>query len=426
MRVSVSITVLLALSAALSAGALGQEADEAAQAPDEALRVFVDCRSRYCDFDHFRREIAFVNYVRDRRDSEVHVLVTTRRTGSGGDEFTVEFIGQGDFETVDDRLFYFSSDTDVEHEVRGGLTRTLKLGLVRYLVRLPMAERLDVTYEAPDTLEAALTAQAVDDPWNFWIFRVRVGGNFGAEERQSLFATNGSVSANRTTEEWKIRLHASGRYSEDNFEFSDGSETKSVSRNYSTGVFAVKSLSEHWSVGGTAEARVSTFRNHDLAIEIGPALEYNIFPYSESTRRALTFVIAALYNYFDYEEITIFDKTTERRPAGVLEIEYSVRQPFGTINMGFGAFSYLDDLEQHSFDLGGRLNIRLVRGLELNLNGVVERIKDQIHLARGGATDEEVLLRRRELGTDWRYRLGFSLSYTFGSIYNNVVNPRFD
>ncbi len=426
MRAPVRVTVLLALSVALPAGALGQEAAESAQAPDEALRVFMDCRSRYCDFDHFRREIAFVNYVRDRRDSEVHVLVTTRRTGSGGDEFTIEFIGQGDFETVDDRLLYFSSDTDVEDEIRGGLTRTLKLGLVRYVARLPMAERLDVTYEAPDTLEEAATAQAEDDPWNFWIFRVRAGGNVGGEERQGFFATNGSFSANRTTEEWKIRLHANGWYSEDNFEFSDGSETTSIFRSYSTGAFIVKSLTDHWSVGGIAEARVSTFRNHDLAIEIGPAVEYNIFPYEESTRRALTFALGAFFHYFDYEEITIFDETTETRPSGVLEIEYSVRQPFGTINIGFGAFAYLDNLEQHSFELGGRLNIRLVRGLELNINGEIERIKDQIHLARGGATDEEVLLRRRELGTEWRYRLGLSLSYTFGSIYNNVVNPRFD
>jgi hypothetical protein len=179
-------------------------------------------------------------------------------------------------------------------------------------------------------------------------------------------------------------------------------------------------------VGGLAVAGVSTFRNHDLAIEIGPALEYNIFPYEESTRRALTFVVAAFFNYFDYDEITIFDKTTETRPSGSLEIEYSVRQPFGTINIDLGAFAYLDHPKQHNFDLGGRLNIRLVRGLELNINGGVERIKDQIHLARGGATDQEVLLRRRELGTKWRYRLGLSLSYTFGSIYNNVVNPRFD
>jgi hypothetical protein len=426
MRAPVRIMVLLALSVAPGADVFGQDAADTAQVSGQALRLFMDCRSRYCDFDHFRREIAFVNYVRDRRDSEVHVLVTTRRTGSGGEEFTIAFIGQGDFETVNDTLFYFSSDTDVMDEVRSGLTHVLKLGLVRYVARLPMGERLDVTYAAPDTLEVAPTVQVEDDPWNFWIFRIRVGGNLGGEERQDYFSTNGSFSANRTTEDWKIRLSANGWYSEDNFEFSDGSETKSVSRSYSSRAFVVKSLSDHWSAGGIAETRVSTFRNHDLAIEIGPALEYNIFPYSESTRRALTFLAAALFNYFDYEEITIFDKTTETRPSGVLEIEYSVRQPFGTINVGFGAFAYLDKPEQHSFDLSGRLNIRLVRGLELNVNGGVERIKDQIHLAREGATDEEVLLQRKELGTDWRYRVGLSLSYTFGSIYNNVVNPRFD
>lgn len=425
MRAPVQTVVLLALSSLLPVAASSQEAGGRARASEEALRVFMDCRSRYCDFDHFRREIAFVDYVRDRRDSDVHLLVTTRRTGSGGEEFTIEFIGQGDFEAVDDTLFYFSSDTDVEDEVRGRLTRMLKLGLIRYVARLPMAERLDVTYEAPDIL-AATQVQAVDDPWNFWIFRVRAGGDIGGEERQRYFATNSSLSANRTTEEWKIRLSASGWYSEDHFEFSDGSETTSISRSYSTSAFIVKSLSDHWSAGATAEARVSTYRNHDLAVEIGPALEYNIFPYSESTRRALTFVTAVLYNYFDYEEETIFGKTSEARPAGILEVEYSVRQPFGTINLSWGAFAYLDNLKQHSFDLGGRLNIRLVRGLELNVNGGIERIKDQIHLARGGATDEEVLLRRRELGTDWRYRLGLSVSYTFGSIYNNVVNPRFD
>jgi hypothetical protein len=185
-------------------------------------------------------------------------------------------------------------------------------------------------------------------------------------------------------------------------------------------------IGNHEHLSQLLDRRVHRQESHDLAIEIGPAVEYNIFPYEESTRRALTFILGAFFNYFDYDEITIFDETTETRPSGVLEIEYSVRQPFGTINIGFGAFAYLDNLEQHSFELGGRLNIRLVRGLELNINGEIERIKDQIHLARGGATDEEVLLRRRELGTEWRYRLGLSLSYTFGSIYNNVVNPRFD
>lgn len=399
----------------------------AQQSPDtarsEALRVFLDCRSRFCDFDHFRREIAFVDYMRHRQDAQVHVLVTTRGTGGGGTEFTIALIGRLEFAGVGDSLVYYSRNTDTFDEVRRGLTRMLKLGLVRYVARLPLAERFDVAYTPPDTLEP--TPQVVHDPWDFWIFRIRVGGNFGGEERQSSFSGNGSLSANRTTEDWKIRLYLNGWYDRDHFEFEDGSELTSISRDYGGGALTVASLGEHWSVGGLAEVRTSTFTNHDLALEAGPAVEYNIFPYSESTRRELTFIYAVELEYFDYKERTIFDKMYELRGSQTLEIEYSVEALWGTINTSLEATNFLSDWSQHRVDLGGWLNLRLVRGLELNLRGFVARTKNQIYLERGGASDEEVLLRRKDLGTDYRFWGGISISYTFGSIYNNVVNPRF-
>ena len=57
----------------------------------EALRIFLDCGP--CDDDFLRREITFVNYVRDRRDAQVHVLVTRETTGGGGRAWTLEFYG---------------------------------------------------------------------------------------------------------------------------------------------------------------------------------------------------------------------------------------------------------------------------------------------------------------------------------------------
>jgi len=48
-----------------------------------------------------------------------------------------------------------------------------------------------------------------------------------------------------------------------------------------------------------------------------------------------------------------------------------------------------------------------------------------LSLVKGGASREEILLKRKELATQFRYFTYFGLSYTFGSIYNNVVNPRF-
>jgi len=42
------------------------------------------------------------------------------------------------------------------------------------------------------------------------------------------------------------------------------------------------------------------------------------------------------------------------------------------------------------------------------------------------ATQDQVLLRRRILETDFTSYMSVSLSYTFGSIFNNIVNPRLD
>ena len=69
-------------------------------------------------------------------------------------------------------------------------------------------------------------------------------------------------------------------------------------------------------------------------------------------------------------------------------------------------------------------DVRLFRGFTLNVEGSYSRVRDQIYLAAGGATDEEVLLRVRRLQTGYRYRTLVGFSYQFGSIFNDVVNPR--
>ena len=53
-------------------------------------------------------------------------------------------------------------------------------------------------------------------------------------------------------------------------------------------------------------------------------------------------------------------------------------------------------------------------------------MRNQVFLARRGATDDEVLLRRRALETNFDYFTNISIRYTFGSIFNAIVNPRFD
>src|SRR5713226_1168455 len=117
------VSLLLLLEAAAKASA-GQVDDEALKR--QAPKVFLDCQ--FCDFDYIRTEITFVNYVRDRKESQVHILITTQPTGSGGDEYTLAFIGEGDFKGTDDTLSYYSNSTSTDQEVRQGLVRVQKLG----------------------------------------------------------------------------------------------------------------------------------------------------------------------------------------------------------------------------------------------------------------------------------------------------------
>jgi len=384
----------------------------------QALRVFLDCGR--CDFDHLRREVAFVDYVRERSDAQVHVLVTSQETGGGGDEYSFFFIGQREFASREDTLRWTSRQDATDDEVRDGLTRTFALGLVPYVVRTEVAASLELRYRAQSPPRPQAPA---DDPWHLWVFRVQVGGSMSGERRERSASLEGSFSASRVTDQLKLDFSTEYDYSEDIFELSDRREV-SISRNWDIDAFTVWSLGPRWSAGFQARASRSTRVNQDLALEVAPALEYSLFPYTESTRRQITVAYAVGAVRYDYEELTLFDRMRETRGQQRLEIGAGFQQPWGEIDFSLEGSSYLHDFARHRVDLFSRLDVRLFRGLSLDIEANVARIKDQLYLPRREIPDDEILLRRRELGTDYEYDLELGFSYFFGSPFNNIVNPR--
>ncbi len=412
------LPVLLALPTLTSAS--GQEVLPGPPRPEEPLRVFLDCDDRTCDFDHFRREVAFISYVRDRADDELHVLVTSQRTGAGGDEISFFFIGLGNWDGAQDTLRYVSLPDETDDETRSGLVQTFKLGLVRYVASTPVGHQLGITYQGRG--EDA-TAGPIDDPWDLWVFRVSVGGEIEGESHETSKNLDGSVSASRTTEDLKIDLRAGGDWDERSVELSEG-ENRYTTKDYNVDGTVVWSLTPHWSAGASASASGSTRQNQDRALRGGPALEYNIYPYSESTQRQITFLYKVEVASFDYEEVTLFDKTSETRLTHSLEIASAFEQPWGELDISLEGSNFLDDFEQHRIELFSRVEVRLFRGFSLDVDGSVSRVKDQIFLSGEGVPDEDILLRRRELGTDYEYSVEVGFGYTFGSVFNSVVNPR--
>lgn len=419
------ITCVLALFLAAAPALAGQQTPEPPK--HEMVRVFLDCD--YCDSRYIRTEITFIDHVRNREDADVHVLVTIQGNGGGGAQWTLKFIGLGPHQGSDQTLVYNSPQAATSDEIRAGFVEVLKLGLVRYAVNTPIADRLRVTLKKSDNDEKPTTTQT--DPWNFWVYRINGNGDVNGEESSKGRSIRGSFSASRTTDAWRTSFNTFANYRDTEFKLDDdeveGGKTTflSVSRNLEASAIVVKSLSQHWSLGLMGSASSQTFRNYILRSRLAPGIEYNFFPYSESTRRMLTVEYTVGYDYHRYREVTIFDKLRDQLIDHRAEVGLSMRQPWGNANVDFNFSQYLSDPSKYSLGLDGGTNVRLFKGFSINMFGEVSRTRDQIYLGRGTASTEEILLRQRQLATGYQYQFSFGFGYSFGSIFNNIVNPRF-
>lgn len=417
--------VIRAAVVAMSLVSLGDPAVSQEPAESPALRVFFDCRGfRFCDRDFYVREIPYVNHTRDREDAQVHVLVTSEQTGAGGQRFTLDFIGREGFEEIDDRVEIATRPNVSDEQVMTRIARRLQLGLARYLVRTEQSDELRLVSEAEEDAGAAV-AEPEDDPWNFWTFRVNAQGFYSAQERQNFLFANGGLSANRITEAAKVQLGINFNYSESNFEISETETVKSITRGYNVSALFVRSAGDHWGWGAQLSAAHSSFSNEDLTVRAAPAIEYNVFPYDQSTRRQFRVLYSVGLTRLDYDAETIFFQTEEVVPDHRLVGALEVRQPWGSSRASLQIVQHLDDPARHRINLSGGVDLRLIRGLALNLDGGVSRVRDQINLAAGDATEQEILTRQRELETGFEYNVSAGFSYTFGSIFSNVVNQRF-
>ena len=410
------VTVLACLLSAAPPHAL-----PAQTSAEGGVRMFLDCSGFYCDPAFYQTEIAFVTHVRDRSDADVHVLVTPQQTGAGGTEYTVAFLGQGRFAGDTLTLRHTGEPNASQDAERSGLAQVIKLGLVRYVAQSPQAARLRVTYSAP----AAAAAPEARDPWDHWTFRLSGNGFFNGEQQYSSRNLYGSVSANRTTERWKLRLSMSANGSRSRFELDSVTEITNTQTGRSLSGLLVRSLGAHLSAGVSAAASQASYFNQDMVLRAAPAVEYNLYPYAESTRRQLTLRYSVGPTAYRYEEETIFGRTEETRLQQSLLAGVVARQPWGSVNVSAEGAAFLNDFGQNRMQIGGGVELNLVRGLSLDLNGSYQRLRDQIYLPAGEATDEEILLRRRQLATGFQYFASLGLSYTFGSRFSPVVNPRF-
>jgi hypothetical protein len=254
---------------------------------------------------------------------------------------------------------------------------------------------------------------------------VGTSGSLNGEASFKYSYFSGSLSANRITERWKTLLSVNASSTRNAYQVTDTSWYATLTHSYNFSGLAVKSLGRHWSAGVQVSALSSTYSNRDYNFMLGPAVEYDLFPYDESTRRQLRFNYALNFERDDYDQITLYGKAAENLANQTATVALSLRERWGTVSLSLNASQYLTDLRKYDAGIYGGVSLKLARGLSCSVSGSYTQVHDQLYLPAAGATQEEILVRQRQLATQYTYYVYYGLTYTFGSIFNNVVNPRF-
>ena len=381
-------------------------------------KVFIE--GIWIDFDYMRRNLQFIDFVNDPAVADIHIIINNRISGSGGQVYSIRY-NNNTFENFSEfTLTCTTASSDTYEERRKKIADAITLGLMPFANETEVGSNLLVRYTGE---QKEIRPVVTDDPWNNWTFRGTFNGNIYMEESRKNFSYFYNLRADKVTEDWKIRN--SGQMNVRTQQYEDDGEiyrSENTSSNISSSV--VNSLSPRWSAGAFLGYSNSNYSNLLYSISAKPAIEYNIFPWDISDRKVFTIAYYIGPEWKKYYEETIYGKFREGLWEQTLRLDLQIVQTWGEIQAGLDASNYLHDFSKNRITFDSELSVRIVRGFSVNFDLRVENIHDQIYLAKGDVSLEDILLNKVQLPSTFEVRAGVGVRIQFGSMYNNIVNNR--
>ncbi|MCU0438217.1 MAG: hypothetical protein MUC49_09885 [Raineya sp.] len=392
-------------------------------------KLFINCSSWGCYEDYVRTELSFFDFVRDRFQADVQILIIRQENGAGGANYTLNFIGQGKLKSQTDTLKFSTKQADSDDMIRKKLVSNLKIGLVPYIKSSDFLEQITIDLPKRKTEDAVIKK----DPWKFWVFTLGLNGSLTAESNSKNFSQNSFININRIKPDLKLQFNLNYNTNKSEFIFPEQdslgnfTSTKVTVRNesHSASGILVKTINEHWSWGGYYQNWSSIRNNINFGSSLAPALEYNIFPTSKNTQKQFRWIAQTGAWGMNLKRINERDNEVEFEPFYRLDGILTLTQPWGTIEAGVGGHQFYTEKDLYRFDGYLNVNWRVFEGFNFYMWSGASYIKDQdLYLPKGSIDRNAVLLQGAILPTNFSYYAYFGVSYTFGSINNSVVNPR--
>lgn len=394
------------------------QAQDTAAIHQKAPHVFIDCKTG-CDMQYLRTQLDYLNHVRDMRAADVYIMVTTVSNGSGGTQYTLHSVNEKTLH--EDTLVFFTPPNVSDAVARETLLKNLKIILLPY-VATSLAEFID--YKIVQEKKQESNSQA-KDKWNFWTGNINLGGSGGGQSYSTVYNLFSRLGMNRTTNKTKFDIAGLMNYNYQHYNF-NGTEVSGYRSNYGVTNFMAFSLGKHFATGYFASFISNSVQNMRGNTTFYPAIECNLFPYDQATRRALRILYRAGVRYQDYYTETIYDTHNLLLFPHSMIIDYIQIEKWGTIDITFGGTHYLNKQSFYNLSIAPTITLNPFKGFKLSLWGNYTFVNDQFYLSKAGASSSQVLLQQAQLKTNFTFFSGINLSYSFGSIYNNVVNVRFD
>ncbi len=385
-----------------------------------SLKIFVNGDKP--DDAFLRKEIPFVDFVRDQNLCDVQVMITSMRTASGGNMYELDFIGKKDYKNINYQIEHTSNQDETYYQQRGELVDVIKSGLLPYISQSGNLNDFVLNYKGPKKLLIDKIKNQ-KDPWHHWIFELGADGSYYKEASIEDYAYSGSMNANYITDQWKIRNNFYTRKHVNHY--NDSGNIISANDSYTNFQSSVvKSINGRWSYGFFGRVQHSTYRNYALAYDFSPAIEYNIFPWEDVAQKEFTVAYHLGIQHNKYIATTIYEKNAETLGYQSMNINFRMIQPWGDINSSLAGYDYIEIPSFYSIQFNTRVSARLTKNLSFRVSMNAQSIHNQIYLPQGDASLEEILLQQRSLATTYQYSFSAGIAFTFGSIYNNVVNRR--
>ncbi|MGR3808992.1 hypothetical protein [Jiulongibacter sp. NS-SX5] len=395
-----------------------------ASAQKERPKLFINCQQARCYSTYLRTELDYFTFSRDQMLADIQILITDQGNAGGGRNYQMNFIGQGDYKGDDYLLEFETKQSDTEALARRILLTKMSQGLMHYVGATDIVQDVKVTFPRKPAEGEASEETEEKDPWNNWIFGLGGSGRFSGESNRSEVRFNTNVRGGRTTEKSKYSFYTYLNQNTNSVTLDGDTEVAKVN-SYGFTTLYVTSFAKNWSVGGLMKGFHSVYSNIQFSNSLAPAIEYSIFPIQDFNKKQFRWIYQAGYRRLDYIETTIYDRLKEAKPYHQITSILGYTQPWGNFSAELNGYQYIDDPEKYRLSLELELNWRVFQGVSLRFYGSGSQIKNQISLAKTESSSEEILLGGQQLPTSFAYFTSFGLNYTFGSVNNSIVNPRF-